>query len=859
MTTAAPGDGDLTIALRSTRDALVAEDRAATLAAHVEFGVALSARLDATLSELLRRTGANNVAVVALGSYSRREIAPGSDVDVLLVLPQPARFAKRSDPQELAERLWYPLWDAGFVTGHGARTIKESLALADDDVDAATALLDIRYVAGDRELAVQLAQRAREHLYQRRDGFFANLSNNSEARRHKPGLIAEMLEPNLKDGGGGIRDIQSLQWVGRVLHTAASPGVAHVVDGLDSLVDTGLISSDDAVAVRSANDLFVAIRMALHRVNGGRSDLLALQDQDAVSGLVGSVDADALVRSLAHSSRLVAWLAQEVWVSLRETTTAVRSQVPDGLVCESGRLRFAAEANRRTAAEVLQLAVVAAEQQLRIHRDTLRSIADCDVPVWDAVNLDLFVRLLRSGARLIEVVESLEQVDAVARILPEWSHVRSLPQRNAYHRHTVDRHLLETVVQCAALLDGGARRGDGLPLENVVARACRRPELLLLAALLHDIGKGLPEDHATIGARMANDIGRRIGLDSEGVEILVWLVRDHLLMADTATRRDLSDPDTIDRFCAALAGDGERLRLLYLLTIGDSIATGPAAWSKSKALLLRDLFVRAAATVESDSTVAIVAERERELGERVGPAVASALFTSMPPSYPLAFDLDVMCTHVDLLRHRELAVGCDRGQGSEVVITIAAPDRTGLLSLVAGALTCCSLTVREAALFTTVDGMALDVFTADDTFGRFDDGGELRVRSTIARAIAGELDVAAGVEERRKHYSRAIPMTDAIRPSVDVVVDQCASSSATVIEVHAKDQVGLLFRLAHAISDANVDVSVAKVATLGDRVVDVFYVSKDGAKLADGSDLDALCELIRRAAFGVEIDDRLAS
>ena len=231
---------------------------------------------------------------------------------------------------------------------------------------------------------------------------------------------------------------------------------------------------------------------------------------------------------------------------------------------------------------------------------------------------DLFVRLLRHGARAIPVFEALDQVDVVARLIPEWAHVRSLPQRNAYHRHTVDRHLLEAVSQCALLLDGASLPGEDAPLDAVIARACRRPELLLLAALLHDIAKGMPEDHAVAGARVAKDIGRRIGLDSEGIEILVWLVRDHLLMADTATRRDLSDAETIDRFCEPLAGDGERLRLLYLLTIGDSIATGPAAWSKSKAALLRNLFVKAAATVELDSTEAMVQARLDALIERVG-------------------------------------------------------------------------------------------------------------------------------------------------------------------------------------------------------------------------------------------------
>lgn len=850
MTSSPRTDGDLVALLRTGRDALISEIGQPAR----RFGYGLADLLDATLSELIERSGVHDVAVVALGSYARRELAPGSDVDVLLVLPERRRFAPRRDSRALAERLWYPLWDAGLVTGHGARTVKESLSLIDDDVDAATALLDIRFVSGDRSLALDLAVRSRRHIQSRRVTLLETLAHASDARRHKPGLVSEMLEPNLKDGGGALRDIHTLRWANALLSEREPtldgyPGVV-----LPALIEAGALSSSDVAVIDEANDLFVRVRLALHQMNNGRSDLLALQDQDAVSELCGAENADELARSIAHAARTVAWLLREVWAALLAAEARDVGPLASGLELRDGRLTIRddelALGSPVPTRLVLELAVAAAEHECAIARATLERLRDCNVPTWSTDERELFIRLLRHGARAVAVFEALDQVDVVARLLPEWAHVRSLPQRNAYHRHTVDRHLLEAVSQCAHLLDATNSPAREVPLDVVIARACRRPELLLLSALLHDIAKGMPEDHAVAGARIAVDVGRRIGLDSEGVEILEWLVRDHLLMAETATRRDLSDAETIDRFCRPLAGDGERLRLLYLLTIGDSIATGPAAWSKSKAALLRDLFVKAAATVESDSTEAVVHERLEALRARVGNEVADAHFAAMPSGYPLAFDLDVMCTHISLLQDRSLAIGCDRSEGSEVVVTVAAPDRTGLLATVAGALTCCGLAVREAALFTSTDGMALDVFTADDTFGRFDAAGEARVRSTIERAIAGDLDVAAGVEERRRHYQRNDRDVGSAGRGVEIIIDNDASLTATIIEVHANDQMGLLFRLASAFSDADIDVSVAKVATLADRVVDAFYVSQHGVKLPEGLVLDAIRTTVTRIATG---------
>jgi [protein-PII] uridylyltransferase len=399
----------------------------------------------------------------------------------------------------------------------------------------------------------------------------------------------------------------------------------------------------------------------------------------------------------------------------------------------------------------------------------------------------------------------------------------------------VDRHLLEALAICAELLDAGEAPDPGF--DGVVARACRRPELLLLGALLHDIGKGMVADHSGVGATIASQVARRIGLDSEGREIVAWLVRNHLMMAEIATRRDLSDASVADNLAAACAGDAERLRLLYLLTIGDSRATGPAAWGATKGVLLRDLFVKAAAAIERGQAAAIAEDRRELLTERLGAGSAAAFLDRMPEAYLLAFPVEEITEHATLLeadhthaelRERAAAIQCRLAPG-HVSVTVVAQDRPRLLATLAGALTVCGLDVIDANLFGTADGLAFDVFRATDPYGRVKDGGE-NVVQTLQQALDSELDVEKRVADRRRDYARrgATPGPVEVR----IVADESATD--TLVEVHADDEVGLLYRLAATFADLGLDVRVAKVATQGDRVVDVFYVrDAAGAKIAD--------------------------
>jgi [protein-PII] uridylyltransferase len=730
------------------------------------------------------------LSLVAVGSYGRAELCPGSDVDVVLV------HDGRTNVAEAADRLWYPLWDAGFVLGHATNTVKEQVALAERDLHALTAWLDARLVTGDSDLFDDLLGRIRRLAQRRRARLVDDLRTAAEARREKFGLVAEMLEPNLKDGSGGLRDLQSLSWVG---WTLGDPG------GRAALVEQGYLRPDDPDRLIAALARLLDLRVTLHRVTRSRSDVLRLQEQDAVAEETGAADADALVRDLAVAARTVAWLVTDVFARLEATERGPGGRLSrrdrdlrDGVVVRDGRVAFAAGAVV-DGKVVLRAAAAAAEMGAPFDRASLERSQAIERVEWDAEARDAFVALLRAGRQAVPVFEALDHAGVLTRLLPEWERVRSLPQRNAYHRFTVDRHLLEAVAECAALLDDDGLDGD-------VARRTRT-DLLLLGALLHDLGKGMDGDHSVVGAEAAVGLARRIGVDEAGIDTLDWLVRHHLVLAQTATRRDLSEETTITRF-GRLVGTADRLDLLYALTVGDSRATGPAAWGPTKAALVRELFAK------TDSLF--------ELGV-VGPGLDAHRDATLE-------------RHRALLESGELAIHwTDRDDGL-LECAVAAPDRTGLLARVAGVLALFGFDIRDAAGY-IADGMALEVFDGADRFGRLaDPEGRDAVVTTLRAALADEVPI----EEQLRARVRRYPMPEGAG-DVAVVIDQDASPTATVVEVHAPDHVGLLARVAATFADLDVDVRTAKVATLGDRVVDVFYVhDAAGAKIMTQLTLDQL-------------------
>ncbi|HEX5586125.1 MAG TPA: ACT domain-containing protein [Acidimicrobiia bacterium] len=794
----------MSAALRAARDGLVGD----TSLRGVEFGRALTTLVDDALRDAASTLDASGQwALVAMGSYARGELCPGSDIDVMLLHAGGRRSTGLGDD---ASRLWYPLWDAGFVLGHSARTTKEALALADRDLDALTAMLDTRLVAGDGGLALDLAQRVRKLAPRRRGRLIDDLAGGAAARLEQPGPIAEMLAPNLKDGGGGLRDTQAPGWVGWALEPDGA-----VRDPWDTLVAQGYLRAGDVERIRAARDLLLDARVALHRVTGGRSDQLTLQEQDAVAALVGADDADAHLRALGAAARSVVWITGDMWTRLQSTERGPSGRatgerrLDDHIALRDGRVTVISGAVLDTAL-VLQLAARAAELRAPFDRDTLEAMASVEPIEWTPPARDAFLALLRAGRGAIAVFEALDHVGVLVRLLPEWERVRALPQRNAYHQFTVDRHSLEAVAESVAILDDDT---DGGGFDRDVAR--RAPaDVLTLAALLHDVGKGTPGDHSVVGVDIARSVATRIGLDDDATDQLLWLVRHHLLLADTATRRDLDDDATILRF-AAEVGDSQRLDLLYALTLGDSLATGTAAWNRAKAALVRQLYSKADGLLAG--------------GDIVGDARR-------------ADDVDaLLARHAGLLAARETAVEWEQLDDDMLRCTVVAPDRTGLLATVAGTLALVGLDIGAASVVTEDDGgMAIERFIGQDRFGRLETDAERSDASAaIVAVVSGDVALDEQLRARARRYRR--PTVHPDQREVRVVVDTEASAHSTVVEIHAPDDVGLLARVAAVFAELGFDVTKALVSTVGDRVVDVFYLRDGtGAKVSDALAVDSL-------------------
>ena len=701
-------------------------------------------------------------ALVAVGGYGRGELAPGSDLDLWLV------HDGRSDADltDLAEALWYPVWDAGLRLGHAVCTLRQGLALAASELDTATATLSARLVAGDADLAAELVEAATAQWRKRSSRWLAELGRRVVERHARAGEVASLLEPDIKEARGGLRDVHALGWA-----QAARPVL---LDG-------------DAAALAAAEDTLVGVRVELHRLSGRGSDDLLLERQDDVAAALGDADADALMARVTSAARTVAWTADEVWYRLSSSLAGPLGRLSrrdrplgPGLVLRDNEVHVAADVD--PAADpvvVLRAAAAAAQIGARIDRPSLERLAD-RVPVldesWPAEGRAALVALLATGHDAIPVLEALDQRELLHRLLPEWAPTRSKPQRNAYHRFTVDRHLCETAANAAALA-------------SVVARH----DLLLVGALLHDLGKGYPGDHTEVGVELVATIAPRMGFDGADTATLMAMVRHHLLLADVATRRDLADDDVIHRVAEAV-GDLATLDLLAALTEADSLATGPSAWGSWKAGLVAELVERVAHVL-----------RGGEAGDLRGDGFPGAEV------------------------RRLMAGSATVVQGEGDLLTVVAPDRPGTFSRVAGALALKSLAVRSADA-ASGDGRAASQFRVEAGPGGFqwDD-----VTATVRRALDGRLALDARLAERsrtgRRAASRAGP---AATPRIHI--DNHASGSSTVVEVRAPDRIGLLYRVTAAFAELDLDIRMAKVATLGSEVLDTFYVrTADGTKVVE--------------------------
>ena len=720
------------------------------------------------------------LALMAVGGYGRAELCPFSDLDVVLL------HKGRRNLSATADKIWYPVWDEGITLDHSVRRPGDALDLAAEDLRVALGLLDARVVCGDPKVAEPVIEGARERWVRQKPPWLGVLVDLVAERHRSNGDVGFLLEPDLKESHGGLRDV------------AALAALMLAVPALADYVDT--------VAIDSARRVLTATRVELHRRSGREQNKLLLQEQDQVAKALGEVDSDALMLDVATAGRTVTWEGDDAWRRRgawqrskksersrrraggrgsdddEQAVTELSADPGIGVTADEVVLTAAADAVGDPSLS-LRLAAVAAERNLPIARDALNLLgrkAPLPAEPWPDDLRATLVRVLATGPPAVDALEALDQRHLLERYLPEWAAVRNKPQRNPYHRYTVDRHLLEATANAA-----------------ILAHRVARTDLLLLGTLLHDIGKGYPGDHTEVGMGVVATIGTRMGLPPDDVATLVTMVRLHLLLPDAATRRDLEDPATAERV-ANEVGNRSTLELLAALVEADSLATGSSAWGPWKAGLVA------------------------ELVERTGRLLAGE---PAPPPTPWITD-ELRMIMETVRNHGVPALAIE-----DPTVTVVAADRSGLFAEVTGVLALHGLNVRSAVV-AGEDGVAVEIFTVEPSRGRWP--AAARLADDLAAVMDGTLPIDRKLRERARTYRHERRAVTPHLVSVQVSVDNNASDTATVVEVRAEDVVGQLHRITQALVDCDLDVSSAKVSTFGSAVVDAFYVrGSDGSKLTD--------------------------
>jgi [protein-PII] uridylyltransferase len=721
-------------------------------------------------------TPTSGFAIVATGGLGRGELMPYSDLDLMLLHDNmPLEIVS-----QVAELLWYPLWDANIRIDHSVRTVPEALKVAGDDISAGLAMLDVRHIAGDAELSSLLVGGARRQWRTGIASRFTELVEHTQARWERSGQIAHRAEPDLKSGRGGLRDVQ-------LLNALAMAQLADVYPSRSLVSPSGSLGD--------AHLALLNVRTELHRASGRERELLLAQHADEIGAALRIGDRFDLARMLSDAARTVSYyvdaglrtaanaLPRRGFAALRRP---VRRPLDEGVVEYAGEVILARDARpERDPGLILRVAAASATTGLPMAASTLSRLVEHAPELrtpWPRQALKDLLVMLAAGPTTVATVEALDRTGLWGRLFPEWGAVRDLPPRDVVHIWTVDRHLVETVSRASAFTTRVAR-----------------PDLLVLGALCHDIGKGRGGDHSVIGAELATQIGTRLGLWPSDVDLLSNMVRYHLLLPDTATRRDLQDPQTIDAVANALNRDPALLELLRALAEADALATGPGVWGDWKASLIGDLVRRCQLVMAGESLPQPDAVEPRYL--------SLAAETGM---------------HVELTP----------GDGPHIYqVTMIAPDRRGLLSKAAGVLALNALRVYSASVISH-QGSAINSFVVSPHFGA-PPAAEL-LRQQLILALDGDLDVIAALEKREHdaaqhgttragEFPAAVPVNHVVAPPRILWFDGTAPGEL-VVQIRAIDRAGLLARLTAVFERDGVDIAWAKVTTLGATVVDVFSI-----------------------------------
>jgi [protein-PII] uridylyltransferase len=787
-------------------------------------------------------TSGERLALVAVGGYGRGELAPFSDVDLLFLLP----YKQTPRTEQVVESLLYLLWDLGLKIGQSTRSVEECLRQAKSDLTIRTGLLEARYLWGDEALFRELKKRFDSEVVRGTAAQFveAKLAERDE-RHRRVGDSRYQLEPNVKEGKGGLRDLHTLFWIAKYIYR---------IDDVAKLVDLGVLSAEESQRFARAQSFLWTVRCQLHYLAGRAEERLTFDVQTEIGRRMGYTD-HAGSRGVERFMKHYFLVAKDVgdltriFCAILEADQQRKRRLSwvrwgigrrglDGFMLDGERLTIPSDDFfKKDPVALLRLFHVAQQQGLDIHPRALRRVSQSLRLIDKRLREDLeanrlFIEILTSRNDPETALRRMNEAGVLGRFIPDFGRVVAQMQYDMYHHYTVDEHTLFAIGILHKIEDGLLR--DELPLATALAATILSRRALYLAVLLHDIAKGRGGDHSVLGERVALKLGPRLGLSAEETETVAWLVRWHLLMSGTAFKRDIGDPQTIGDF-VGLVQSPERLKLLLILTTADIRAVGPQVWNGWKAALLRDLFSRAlevmsgGLTVEAqDSRVAAAQAAARQRLPDFSDEEFAALVKSGYPFYWLSFDADTHARHARLMREAE-ASGAPLTvekrvdpQRAVTEITLYTADHPGLFSRIAGALAVSGANIVDARIMTMSNGMALDTFWVQDlTGGAFDRPDKLaKLAVVFENVLTGDLKPHRELARPAAIPSRMQVFTVAPR----VLIDNKASASHTVIEVNGRDRPGLLFELTRELTRLSLQVSSAKISTYGEKVVDVFYV-----------------------------------
>jgi [protein-PII] uridylyltransferase len=794
---------------------------------------------------------AERMAVIATGGYGRGLLAPGSDIDLLFLLP----YKQTAWGESVAEAILYCLWDLGLSVGHATRSVDECIRQARADMTIRTNILESRFLLGDRKLFDELVTRFDKDIAKNTAAEFVTAKLTEREERHRrAGQSRYLVEPNVKDGKGGLRDLHTLFWIAKYVYRVREP---------EELIEHGVFDRREYTLFRRCEDFLWSVRCHMHFVTGRAEERLSFNIQREIAVRLGYTQHPGLrdvERFMKHYfliakqvGDLTAILCSELEDSQAKPAPVLSRMMArlkprgrrarldsDDFVVDYNRINLAdPDVFRRDPVNLIRMFHLAQQHNLAFHPDAMRAASRSLSLITPKVRQDkeanrLFFEILVSPNDAETVLRRMNEAGVLGRFVRSFGRIVAMMQFNMYHHYTVDEHLLRCVGVLAEIADGG--NDEFVLAHDLMAKI--QPEyraILYVATFLHDIAKGRIEDHSIAGARVARRFCPRVGMSAAATETVAWLIEQHLTMSTIAQSRDLSDRKTVEDF-AAVVQSLERLKLLTILTTADIRGVGPGVWNSWKAQLLRTLYYETEpvltggfSEVNRAQRVAMAqAEFTAELAD--WPAEERDAYVARHyPAYWLKVDLPHKLKHAQFLREAgtkqqtlATAVGFDTMRGV-TELTVLAPDHPWLLSIIAGACAVAGANIVDAQIFTTTDGLALDTIAISREFERDEDEGRRagRVAQTIEQALRGDLKLPEVVGRRVATKSRLRAF--AVEP--EVMINNQWSHRYTVVEVTGLDRAGLLYDLTTTLSKLNLNIASAHVATFGERVVDVFYVT----------------------------------